>query len=263
MSGIARRLDRLFYSDGKALIVAMDDGLIAGPVGHLSRTHELLEAIARGGADGILVFGGLLSRFPHETATLTAIVNLTASTKGAHHTDKVWCTNIEEAIRNGADAVAVHINVTDEKEGVMIKNLGRVTGEAHRFGLPVMAIVYPRQRTAQGENNYQNERRTDLHLFGQRIQHCVRIGVELGADIIKTQYSGDQETFAKVVEVACGVPILIAGGGKRNRDEVLRTVEQSLTAGGSGISFGRNIFEHQNPQLMVRDLSKLIHSREG
>ena len=241
----------------------MDDGLITGPIGQLSRTHEFLEAITRGGADGILVFGGLLSRFPRETAALTAIVNLTASVKGAHHTDKVWCTDIEEASHNGADAVAVHINVTDEDEGTMIKTLGRVTGKAHRSGLPVLAIVYPRQQTSLGENNYEEELTTDPSQFGRRIQHCVRIGVELGADIIKTQYTGHQETFAAVVEVACGVPILIAGGGKRNRDDILRTVDQSLKAGGSGISFGRNIFEHQNPELIVGDLSDIVHTSEG
>ena len=216
MSGITRRLARLFHSDGKALIVAMDYGLITGPVGQLSRTRDFLQAITRGGADGILVFSGSLSRFLHESAALTAIVNLTASIKGTHHTDKVWCTSIEEATHHGADAVPVHINVSDEEEGTMIKTLGRVTGEAHRFGLPVLAIVYPRQRTALGEYNYEEERRTNPSLFGQRIQHCVRIGVELGAHIIKTQYTGDQETLAEVVEVACGVPIFIAGGEKRN-----------------------------------------------
>ena len=263
MSGITRRLARLFHSDGKALIVAMDDGLMSGPLGQLSRTQSFLEAITRGGADGILVFGGLLSRFPRETAALTAVVNLTASIKGAHHTDKVWCTTIEQAMRSGADAVAVHINLTDDEEGTMIKTLGRVTGEAHRFGLPVMAIVYPRQRTAVGENNYEEERRTNPSLFGLRIQHCVRIGVELGADIIKTQYTGDQETFAEVTSVSCGVPVLIAGGGKRNQDDVLQAVDQSLKSGGSGISFGRNIFEHQTPELIVRDLSELIHGTKG
>ena len=134
----------------------------------------------------------------------------------------------------------------------MIKTLGRVTGEAHRLGLPVLAILYPRQHTALGENNYEEEQRTDPNLYGRRIQHCVRIGVELGADMIKTQYTGKQETFEKAVEVSCGVPILVAGGKKRNWEAVTRDVEGAITAGGSGISFGRNIFDQEDPEARVR-----------
>ena len=119
MDGRRRRIARLFRTDQKALVVALDDGLIGGAVGHLHQMNELLEAIKRGGADGILVFAGMLARFGPETAGLTGIVNLTASMKGEHHSEKIWCTRVEEAIRSGADAVAVHVNVSDEKEGKM------------------------------------------------------------------------------------------------------------------------------------------------
>ena len=260
MDGKRRRLARLFRHDGKALVVALDDGLIGGPIRSLRHTGEFLRAIGEGGADGILVFGGILARYGTETAGLSAIVNLTASIKGQYHTEKVWCTTVEEAPRDGADAVAVHVNVTDEHEGAMLKTLGRATGEAHRAGLPVLAIVYPRQRTKTGETNYEEEREQNPQAYGHRIQHCIRIGVELGADIVKTQYTGNPETFHFAIDSDCDVPVLIAGGQQRPWDDLLSDANDALHAGASGFSFGRNIFEQQDPHLTVKKLSNLLYA---
>ena len=258
MDGKRRRLARLFRRDGKALVVALDDGLIGGPIRSLRHTGKLLRDIDEGGADGILVFSGILARYGPETASLTAIVNLTASIKGQYHTEKVWCTTVDEALRSGADAVAVHVNVTDDHEGAMIRTLGRATGEAHKAGLPVLAIVYPRRRTDTAETNYEDERSQDPKAYGRRIQHCVRIGVELGADFIKTQYTGDQETFRTAIDSACGAPVLIAGGSKRPLNSLLRDARDALIAGASGFSFGRNIFEEEDPRIAVKKLSSLL-----
>ena len=45
------------------------------------------------------------------------------------------------------------------------------------------------------------------------VKHAARIGAELGADIIKTNYTGSPETFKEVVD-GCPVPVIIAGGPK-------------------------------------------------
>ena len=258
MDGRRRKLARLFRRDGKALVVALDDGLIGGPIQSLQHTGNFLRAVAEAGADGLLLFGGILARHGNETAPLTAVVNLTASIKGPHHTQKVWCTKVDEALRVGADAVAVHINITDEHEPSMLRTLGRVTGEAHSAGLPVLAIVYPRRQTTNGETNYEDERNTDPEAYGRRIQHCVRVGVELGADFIKTQYTGNPSTFASAIDTACGAPVLVAGGPKRPWEDLLRDARDALLAGASGFSFGRNIFEQNDPDFAVRTLSTLL-----
>ncbi|HNU72539.1 MAG TPA: fructose-bisphosphate aldolase, partial [Thermodesulfobacteriota bacterium] len=91
------------------------------------------------------------------------------------------------------------------------------------------------------------------------VKHAARVGAELGADIVKVPYTGSPETFHEVVE-GCFVPVVIAGGEKMETDEdVLTMVKGSIEAGGSGVSIGRNVFQHRNPTNMVRAISRIVH----
>jgi DhnA family fructose-bisphosphate aldolase class Ia len=91
------------------------------------------------------------------------------------------------------------------------------------------------------------------------VAHAARLGAELGADIIKTNYTGNIETFKTVVE-GCPVPVIIAGGPKcKTEQEILQTAYESIKAGGAGLSIGRNVFQHKNPTLMVKALSAIVH----
>jgi len=92
------------------------------------------------------------------------------------------------------------------------------------------------------------------------VAHAARIGAELGADIVKTNFTGDVETFKTVVE-SCPVPVIIAGGPKcKTAREILETACESLEAGSAGLSIGRNVFQHENPALMVKALAAIVHS---
>jgi len=91
------------------------------------------------------------------------------------------------------------------------------------------------------------------------VAHVARLGAELGADIIKTNYTGSIETFKEVVR-GCHVPVIIAGGPKvETVREVLQMVQDSVKAGGAGLSIGRNVFQHENPTLMAKALSAIVH----
>jgi fructose-bisphosphate aldolase/2-amino-3,7-dideoxy-D-threo-hept-6-ulosonate synthase len=93
----------------------------------------------------------------------------------------------------------------------------------------------------------------------EAVAHAARIGAELGADIIKTNYTGSIETFKQVTE-SCPVPVLIAGGPKcKSVDEILQTTNDALKAGAAGLSMGRNIFQWDNPALIVKALSAMVH----
>jgi DhnA family fructose-bisphosphate aldolase class Ia len=81
----------------------------------------------------------------------------------------------------------------------------------------------------------------------------------LGADIIKTNYTGDAESFREVVN-GCQVPVIIAGGPKvETAKELLQMVHGAIKAGGAGLSIGRNVFQQENPTKMVEALSALVH----
>jgi class I fructose-bisphosphate aldolase len=91
------------------------------------------------------------------------------------------------------------------------------------------------------------------------VRHCARVGMELGADVVKVPYTGDMDSFAKVVESVC-VPVVIAGGPKLDSDRALvQMVHDSIKAGGAGLSVGRNIFQHKTPAKLVQALEKVVH----
>ena len=259
-SGKKRRLARLFHhSDGRTLILPIDDGLISGPRGGLSNLSTLLTVIDSNPPDGILLFAGVLCRYWSEISTMAAIVNVTASTKYGTHSRKLLCTKVETAVASGADLVAAHVNVTSRYDSEMLSTLGTVVGEAEKFGLPVLAIMYPRREKNGGDDNYQELKNTEPQRYTDLVAHAARIGMELGADVIKTQYTGSPETFQRVVEAAHPVPVVIAGGPISSEADALSSIRGAIKAGARGVSFGRNVFEQRDPANMLRLIRSNLH----
>jgi class I fructose-bisphosphate aldolase len=155
--------------------------------------------------------------------------------------------SVEDAIRMGADGVSVHVNLGDETEGHMLEDLGRICSEASYWGIPVLAMMYA--RGPKIKDQYDEE----------IVRHCARVGQELGADVIKVNYTGSIESFARVVE-ACCVPVVIAGGEvMESTRDIVQMVHDSVQAGGAGLSVGRNVFQHRNPELLVKALHGVVH----
>ena len=91
------------------------------------------------------------------------------------------------------------------------------------------------------------------------IKHAARVGHEMGADIVKVSYTGSAESFKEVVS-GCSIPVVIAGGPKMDSDrEILEMVKGSIEAGGSGVSIGRNVFQHKDPTRMVQAISAIVN----
>jgi len=249
-AGKKRRLNRIFQSDGRTVIVPMDHGVSLGPVKGLADMQGMVGKLREGGCDTIVVHKGIARHVG--TDGLGLIVHLSASTAlGPDPTRKVEVCQVEEAIALGADAVSVHINVGAEAEPEMLMHLGRVAGECEAWGMPLLAMMYPRGPRVKSEH--------DAGL----VAHVARLGAELGADVVKTNYTGSAETFREVVR-ACPVPVIIAGGPKAGTDlEVLEMVQGSLEAGGRGVSIGRNVFQHEDPTRMTRALAAIVHERMG
>jgi predicted phospho-2-dehydro-3-deoxyheptonate aldolase len=243
--GKKRRLKRIFLN-GKTVIIPMDHGVTSGPIKGLTNMQDIVDKLVLGGANGIVVHKGIAKTI--DTKGLGLIIHLSASTKYSLNPNrKVIVCSIEEAIRLGADAISVHINVGDEKEPEMLESLGKIADECDRFGMPLLAMMYPRGAKISNEHDF------------EAVAHAARLGAELGADIIKTNYTGSVETFKKVVE-SCPVPVVVAGGPKAETTrEVLQMVYDSLKAGGAGVSIGRNVFQHENPSAMTKALVAIVH----
>ena len=245
------RLKRLFNKESKNLIVVpMDHGVSLGPIDGLVDMPEIIGKVAKGGADAVLLHKGIVKNcFSGETGL---IVHISASTKADPDPNyKALVSSVEEAIRLGADGVSVHINIGAKNGPEMIKQLGYVADACDRWGMPLLAMMYPRGDKIDNEHN------------PEWIKLAVRVGAELGADIIKTNYTGDIDSFREVV-FGCPVPIVIAGGPKMGSDrEVLEMVSSAMRAGARGVSIGRNVFQHKNPEKMVRALAAIVHQGES
>ena len=196
------RLERILNrKTQRAIIVPMDHGVSVGPIDGIIDMRETIVDMANSGADAVLMHKGLV-RCGHRASgrDVGLIVHLSASTSlSPLSNSKTLVGTVEEAVRLGADGVSVHVNLGDTNEREMLADLGRVARSADEWGMPLLAMVY-----ARGP-------RVDNEFDPAVVAHCARVGVELGADVVKVPYTGDMESFSDVVS-ACCIPVVIAGG---------------------------------------------------
>ncbi len=141
----------------------------------------------------------------------------------------------------------------------MLKSLGDVAEACRAFEMPLLAIMYPRAEGPEGDNNYLEMKGSDLNGYTRLVAHCARIGMELGADVVKTQYTGDPESFGRVVEAARPVPVVVAGGPFQSANTILQRAENVIGAGAAGVSFGRNVFSRRERGKIVHALAQIVH----
>ncbi len=248
--GKKRRLTRIFQEDDRTVVVPMDHGVTIGPCEGIENMQTTINRLLDGGVDAVLVHKGIAKRV--DTGRAGLIVMLSgASNLSPNHNNKVQVCSVQEAVRLGADGVSVHINVGAQDEDKMLAKLGRVADECDQLGMPLLAMMYPR-----------GPKITNEHAL-EVVAHAARLGAELGADIIKTNYTGDVESFKHVIE-CCPAPVVIAGGPKaKTALDVLQMTEEALQAGSAGLSIGRNVFQCQNSTLMVKALSAIVHKNSS
>ena len=249
IAGKAARLERI-GTGGRYVIVPMDHGITIGAVKGLADIESTIDAVTRGGADAVLTQKGIAPRVHPNKNASGYVVHLNASTSiGPNSNDKRLTGTVEEAVRAGADAVSFHINVGSNYEPDQIEQLAEITDDAERLGLPVLAMSYARGANLEGE---------DPEHDAEYLAHAVRLAEELGADVVKTAYSGDHRSFRQVIK-STRLPVVIAGGSKGTDRETLEMVQGAMDAGGAGISMGRSIFQHDDPEAIAHAVSAVVH----
>ncbi len=249
MIGKDIRLERILNrSSGNLVIVPMDHGVTMGPVPGLEQMAETVDKVVRGGATSVVMHKGMV---PHGHRgggrDVGLIVHMSASTTLSQDPNrKVQCATVDEALKLGADAVSIHINLGAEGEAQMLRKFGSVAQDCREWGMPLLAMMYT--RGPKIEDPYDEE----------IVAHAARVGAELGADLVKCAYTGNPESFERVI-AGCPVPVVIAGGEKTETDrEVLEMVKGSIRAGGRGVSIGRNVFQADRPERMVQAISSIV-----
>lgn len=247
--GIDARLARIGI-DGKYVNIPMDHGITIGATDGLRDIESTIDAVTRAGANSVLTQKGLAHRVHSNKNDAGYVVHCNASTViGPASNDKRLTCTVEEALRAGADAISLHLNVGSDYEPRQIEQLAELVPDAHRYGLPVLAMTYARGENLDGEDPEHN---------ADYLAHAVRLGEELGADVLKTAYSGDAGSFERVVE-ATDRPIIVAGGSPRDDRAMLEQVRGAMDAGAAGVSTGRSAFQHDHPGAFVRAVSAIVH----
>ncbi|WP_117213848.1 2-amino-3,7-dideoxy-D-threo-hept-6-ulosonate synthase [Allorhizocola rhizosphaerae] len=248
--GKTLRLARLSrHADSRMFIVPMDHSVTNGPIMPAHAYARMLDSLAGCGVDAVVMHKGRLRYLQPDLFTRMAlIVHLSAST--AHGPDpdaKVLVGTVEEALRRGADAVSLHVNMGSAQERRQLRDLGTVAEAADRCGIPVMAMMYPR-----------GPKIADAH-DPELVAHAATIAVDLGADIVKTVYTGSTSTMADVVR-SCPAPIVVAGGPPlADRDAILTHVRAVRAAGAAGVAMGRNVFQADNPAAVADAVAAVVH----
>jgi class I fructose-bisphosphate aldolase len=252
MIGKEIRLERIIRRDtGTTVIVPMDHGVSAGPILGITNMKEAMSQAAEGGANAVVVHKGVVAQGHRKSGPdMGLIIHLSGSTSLSPepHAKTLVCT-VEQAIKLGADGVSVHVNIGNGRERQMLADLGYVAEKAFEWGIPLLAMIYPRGEKIGDEYD------------PAAVKHAARLGAELGADVVKVSYTGSPDTFRQVVE-GCHVPVIIAGGPRMDSDrDILEMVKGAMEAGAAGTSIGRNVFQHQNPTGIVRALSMIVHEK--
>lgn len=244
------RIERLFDRKSKrTIIVPMDHGLTVGTIKGLENLADIVDKVAIGGANAVLMHSGMVGaghrQYGQDIGLIIHLSGATSLTPDPNR--KVLVCSVERALKMGADGVSIHINIGADEEPEMLQDARRVVESSREWGLPLIAMMYPRGKKIKDEN------------APEVVNIAVRAGAELGADIVKTNYTGDIDSFKYIVK-SVHVPVIIAGGPKTDTiQDLFQLVYDSIQAGGRGVAFGRNVFQAEDPIKMVKALSKIVH----
>ncbi|WP_235549374.1 MULTISPECIES: class I fructose-bisphosphate aldolase [unclassified Paenibacillus] len=258
------RLNRMFSKQGKCFDVAIDHGFF-NEVSFLSGIENMkqaIETIVEAGPNCIQLSIGQarhLQSIPGGQKPGLVLRTDAANIYGNVLPRFVFSELIHQAIEQAVrmDAVSVCVNLLllpnqPELHYQCIQNISRLKTECEKYAMPLM--VEPLVMLA-------NEAKGGYMVDGDinKILPLVRQAVELGADVIKADPCDHVEEYARVIEIASGIPVLVRGGGRASDEEIMTRTVELMRQGASGIVYGRNVIQHPNPAGMTKALMSIVH----
>jgi len=252
---------------GKALFLAYDQGMEHGPTDFNEENvdPERVLAIADSGYfTGVILQKGIAEKYyasagPSATSSgpsgsaqvhykVPLIVKLNGKTNLVKDEDPYspQVCSVQEALSYGAKAVGYTIYVGSEHEARMTEEFGKIEQEAEEAGIPVIAWMYPRGRNVPDGND------------PKVIAYAARVGLELGADIVKIPYTGDPASFKWVVQSAGRTKVVVMGGSKEPEEAFLERTRIVMEAGAIGLAVGRNVWQAERPLAVAEKIARII-----
>jgi len=278
MQGKVEERKEKIMPDGRAMILAYDQGLEHGPRDFLDHPESgnfeyILDIARRGSFTGIVLHAGLAEKFESEIrmSKVPLILKLNGTSELNTEDDPYapQLYSVEDAVELGATAVGYTVYSGSEYEDEMQREFSKIIREAHSKGIPVIGWMYPRGQSLFDRRSasktlkiaLEEQEKTNLAIdeTPSIVAYGARIGLELGADIVKVKYTGSPESFRWVVQSAFPSKVVMSGGPMTKTDEeFLSRVEDVLTAGAAGIAVGRNIWQRKDPLTISERIRQII-----
>jgi putative autoinducer-2 (AI-2) aldolase len=240
--GMQSRLARVFRPEsGRTVMLAIDHGYFQGPTTGLERVDLSIVPLLPY-ADALMTTRGMVrSTIPPASRTPIVLRASGGPSILKDLSDEQIAVSMEDAARINASAVAVQVFIGGEYETQSVRNMTRLVDAGQRYGIPVLAV------TAVGK---------ELTRDARYLRLATRICAELGAHFVKTYYC---EQDFDTVAAACPVPLVMAGGKKLPERDALIMAYHAVENGAAGVDMGRNIFQSDTPEAMIRAVGAVVH----
>ncbi|MCL5788585.1 MAG: aldolase [Candidatus Marsarchaeota archaeon] len=238
-----------FLTDGRSILLAYDQGLEHGPTDFNEKNLDpayIMEIAEKGGFNGVIFQKGVAEKYYDGRVPLIIKVNGKANLYKGEPVSKQICS-VEEAVSLGAKAVGYTIYLGSQFEADMFAEFGKLHEDARKYGLPVIAWIYPRGAAIKNDT------------APEIVAYAARTGLELGADAVKIKYTGDPKTFSWAVRNAGKVKVYMSGGPKAPTEhDFLMQVEGAIQAGATGLAVGRNVWQSEDPVATAKRLRQIV-----
>lgn len=245
--------DDAISRDGKSLILAYDHGLEHGPVDFdpnpsTADPERLFELASHDAVTALAVQKGIAEAYYpdyEEDVNLLLKLNGTSSLWMGEPDSPVNCS-AEYAADLGADAIGFTLYGGSNHEVEMAEEFKAAQEGAREHDMGVVMWSYPR---GQGVKNDTSP---------DTISYAARLGLELGADVVKVKYPGSAEAMGEAVRMAGPTKVVMSGGTMRDDKAFLRNVADAIDAGATGLAVGRNVFQRDDPERILDALEAVV-----
>ena len=265
--GKRARLRRLLFEfgpgNGTLMLLPIDQGIEHGPRDFFPNPASKdpdyqFRLAAEAGYSALACQIGMASKYyPDYAGQVPLILKVNGKTDipSSAHALSTCNASVEDAVRLGADAVGYTLYVGSPRQDEDLAQLRGVREDCDRFGMPLIVWSYPRGEAIDAKGGA-----TSFYA----IDYAARMAMEMGADVVKLNMPkinpekdkdapapydemqvDEGEAIRQCVESAGRSLVVLSGGSKVDDATVLNHTREIMEAGGSGVIFGRNVWQRE------------------
>jgi class I fructose-bisphosphate aldolase len=239
------------FTKNKTLILAYDHGMEHGPRDfNLKNCNPefIFDLAIKGKFNAIAVGHGIAEKYyPKYKSKIPLIVKVNGhSSLSKPEPNSPLLCSVERAKKLGASAIGFTVHAGSFREQEMLQVFSKLVEDAHNQNLPVIMWAYPRG------NFIKNDMKTEV------IAYAARLGLEVGADMVKIKYNNDFEGLKWIIANTGKTKVAISGGNKLNTKSFLQQAEDIKKAGAVGMLVGRNVWQHEEPLKLAKALRSIL-----